>query len=83
MKPFLCFKQFCTMSSNLQAGIPISDQLLSDLIESLDQDCNELIDYREFVRGMKNFRIDDRQRKRFTLAQRKELFGYSWWSGLF
>ena len=52
-----------------QAGIPISSQLLSDLLESLDQDSNDLIDYREFVHGMRDFRLDERKKVTVALSE--------------
>ncbi|XP_038047773.1 EF-hand calcium-binding domain-containing protein 12-like isoform X2 [Patiria miniata] len=58
-----------------EAGIPISSQLLSDLLESLDQDSNDVIDYREFVRGMKDFRIDERKKVSLALNKGKETAG--------
>ncbi|XP_022101225.1 EF-hand calcium-binding domain-containing protein 12-like isoform X2 [Acanthaster planci] len=55
-----------------EAGIPISSQLLSDLLESLDQDSNDVIDYREFVHGMKDFRIDERKKVSMALNKDKQ-----------
>ncbi|XP_077981710.1 EF-hand calcium-binding domain-containing protein 12-like [Glandiceps talaboti] len=46
------------------AKIPLSSYLLEELMNSLDTDMNDQLDYRELVQGMKEFQIDERQRRR-------------------
>ncbi|KAJ8047403.1 EF-hand calcium-binding domain-containing protein 12 [Holothuria leucospilota] len=44
-----------------EAGIPISDVLLDELIDNLDKDANEEIDFREFVDGIKLYKLEERR----------------------
>lgn len=47
----------------MQAKIPISETLLNEVIDSLDSDLNAEVDYREFVKGMGRYHLEERKRK--------------------
>eukprot|EP00057_Strongylocentrotus_purpuratus_P006457 XP_011660931.1 PREDICTED: EF-hand calcium-binding domain-containing protein 12 isoform X2 [Strongylocentrotus purpuratus] len=55
----------------LKAKIPISETLLNEVIDSLDSDLNAEIDYREFVRGMDRYHLEERKRKILADKERK------------
>ncbi|XP_041460330.1 LOW QUALITY PROTEIN: EF-hand calcium-binding domain-containing protein 12-like [Lytechinus variegatus] len=54
-----------------EAKIPISETLLNEVIDSLDSDFNAEIDYREFVRGMERYQLEERKRKIIAEEERK------------
>ncbi|XP_001199549.3 EF-hand calcium-binding domain-containing protein 12 isoform X1 [Strongylocentrotus purpuratus] len=54
-----------------EAKIPISETLLNEVIDSLDSDLNAEIDYREFVRGMDRYHLEERKRKILADKERK------------
>ncbi|XP_071817485.1 EF-hand calcium-binding domain-containing protein 12-like isoform X2 [Apostichopus japonicus] len=45
-----------------EAKIPLSDIMLDELVDNLDKDANEEIDFREFVDGIKFFKLGERRK---------------------
>ena len=54
-----------------QAGIPLSEMSLEDLIVSLDVDMDNCIDYRELVKGMKDWRLQKKRDKQRLMAEQE------------
>ncbi|XP_074644628.1 EF-hand calcium-binding domain-containing protein 12-like [Tubulanus polymorphus] len=54
-----------------KAEIPLSGQLLEDLIMSLDSDMNNELDYRELAKGISQFKQEQRQTRRKQAALEK------------
>ncbi len=48
--------------SSHQAGIPVSEELLNEVIDSLDTDGDDVVDYRELVAGVKDYKLMEREK---------------------
>ncbi|XP_071491417.1 EF-hand calcium-binding domain-containing protein 12-like [Diadema antillarum] len=56
-----------------EAKIPISDELLNEMMDTLDEDDNLEVDYREFVQGMERYQLEERKRKIIEERRKSEM----------
>ncbi|XP_070559014.1 EF-hand calcium-binding domain-containing protein 12-like [Ptychodera flava] len=54
------------------AKIPLADDLLEELVHSLDQDMNDQLDYRELARGIKEYQREERRYRKARMRVKSE-----------
>ncbi|XP_070559008.1 EF-hand calcium-binding domain-containing protein 12-like isoform X2 [Ptychodera flava] len=54
------------------AKIPLADDLLEELVHSLDHDMNDQLDYRELARGIKEYQREERRYRKARMRVKSE-----------